>query len=183
MLGLNINLAHAKTLKAPKCLAGFCLDTKLPTQNNLHSHFGGQKKREYQNDFSYCYKFVEKNKKISYGYFLFKDAAKRRLVTIRLSNAKICEGISTKVSNSILATEKGLHLGSSETDTLMLYGTPTYNLQPATEDLLLDFFGKNSSEKADKIYHYVDTTNAGYPSTRFYYLNNDVVGIELSVDE
>lgn len=183
LISPSIDFANAETFKAPKCLAGLCLDAKLPLENNIRSHFGGHKKREFKNDFSYCYKFIEKNKKISYGYFLFKSAVNKGLVTIKLSRTKICEGATVKVSGDTLVTEKGLRLGSSKDDTLKLYGTPNNELRPAAEDLLSDFFGKNSINKADKIFQYLDNANASYPNTRFYYLNNEIVGIELSIDE
>jgi hypothetical protein len=176
--------ADADSQTVPLCLAGFCLDKgNLPTEKAVRTRFGGSKQQpSLLEAIAYCYQFTSGDQKSNYGHFEFKKGYNNgwRLVTIRLSQESLCSDALVVHIKSALSTKEGIRLGSDESEIMRFYGQPKYRINPPPETVIRDFFPKMNVDIIDQ---YISNDDKDLSSARFYFLNNQLVGIEMSVDE
>ncbi len=186
-LGAFPSIASIGLSIVPQCLAGFCLEgNSLPTEAAVIERFGNSRQRHtIINTISHCYQFVSADKEVSYGYFEFKkqNHATWQLVTLRVSRISLCAHPNAVHISSGLLTKEGLSLESDKAELYKLYGKPTYVIKKPSELIIRDFYNDQSGLKIDIICQYVSSDDKDLASARFYFSENKLIGIEISVDE
>lgn len=172
----------------PECLSGLCLRGKLskfPTEQQVNKLVGGSGHATLAMPHrkSLCYLISTPKHKGLYAKFSFiKVESKLRLIAATIASRKLCDNPEVSSLGFELLTEKNIGIDSRQEDVINAYGEPKYKLVSPTKALLDNYFANLPDQSAISIMQYV-SEGEDLLTTRFFMLNNLVVGIDLSADE
>lgn len=166
----------------PSCLAGFCLDGKLPTEQTVLKRFGGQAVPSGYKTRGYCYRFTSSGAS-TYGLFLLKNRGDGwRIVSVRVADTQLCDKPTSITRELSLGTKEGIAIGAQKAIVEAAYGRPRYSLDSRSK-VLAYLIGDEAARQVDGANQYVPDDQTILLSAIFVFRNGRVSAIEVSADE